>query len=121
MKKKDNRAPVYLETTQPVRTKCRTCKRDVLSGLIKGEQVRLDPARITLAAEAEALIAGINTYSLLVLGRATPFRRRVYHIQEGLPLYGYIHAEHRCEKHWATEQIEKGEIFARTESDEPPF
>lgn len=94
-----------------------------MSGLIKGEPTQLDPARLTLAAEAEALISGLTTYTLIVLGRATPFRRRVAHIQAGLPQYGYIHAAHQCEKVWRTDQIERGEWFAQElpEDGSPPF
>lgn len=55
----------HLVTTKPRRTTCPRCKRVTLEGVADGLDYQLDPAPITLAAEAQARIAGRMTYRLL--------------------------------------------------------
>lgn len=110
-----------METTVPRKAKCAKCCRDVLTGLLYGERLSVDPNRLTLEGEADALVCGIPTYTLSVLGKAQPFRRTVPHILDGKPKHGYIHAAHVCEKHWPTTMIDKEQIFDRQRSEQPPF
>ena len=88
-----------------------------------GETIRLDTARLTLKAEAAALIAGIHTYELTRMRNAYPIRRRVYHIETGYPRYGFIHARHLCGMHWNAEPkfIDTRKLFDTYDGNDPPF
>lgn len=106
--------------TRLVQTDCRRCSRPIWSGTVKGEPKRLDRIHINTVGEYAALVAGMKTYQRNVLG-SNFFRRRPAHINDGLPKYGRILAEHRCEWSWAAPHFDVREIFSSPRGDTPPF
>lgn len=95
--------PQYQVTTSPVAEIHRPCRRRVLRAWVTGEHRLMDPARITLHAEAAALVMGLRTFEVCVLGKGYPSRRNVSMIEEGYPKYGFIHAQHSCGMCWDSE------------------
>jgi hypothetical protein len=122
-KKAAAKPPVHFETTAPRKVKCGRCKQDVYTSMLHGERIWISVERLTLEGELDALLCGLRTYELPVLGRAVPFRRSADHIAFGKPKYGYIHATHSCEKRWPTVLIETEPIFKQElpEDGSPPF
>lgn len=91
----------------------------VQSCYVKGTRVRLDYGRLTLAGEALALVGGARTFTEIALGHRV-FRRRVAHIREGLPEYGWIRAEHRCGVDYFAHQ-DRRTFFDQPSGPECPF
>lgn len=114
--------PRFLETTRPVAI-AHGCRRRVLSCRVHGESRLIDPVRITLAAEAQALIMGLRTFEIGVLGKGYPSWRNRFAISAGYPKYGHIHPQHLCGMSWDSEGYrDQRSIFESAHTgDEPPF
>lgn len=94
-KKRQRPAPEHLVTTAPTQGRCGQCRAHVLTGLSWGERVKYDPTHINLRGEAMALVLGDQTYE--VYGKTPrPVERRVRHIRDGIPCWGFLLARHRC-------------------------
>ena len=110
----------HLET-RLVKTTCRKCLRPILSGHVSGEPTKIERIRLNRQGEVAALLAGMKTFEQSAPGGHI-HRRRGYHIGLGMPKYGYVLAEHRCEHRWPASQFDLREIFASQQEDAcPPF
>lgn len=104
--------PQHLITTPPHGGRCAKCRAAILTCMCYGEPTSLDAVHLSLRGEAMALVAGIATYEVTVLGRGHPFPRSVFHISNGLPKYSYIHPAHRCGVSWIdVASIDERRIF----------
>lgn len=110
----------HLISTAPVAIKCKSCDAWVMSCHVHGVLYRLDPVRLNNIGETVALILGAGTFEMNVLGRDKPFRRSAFHIANGTPEYGYVHAEHRCGVSYDHYRDER-KLFDEQDYDDPPF
>lgn len=106
--------------TRLVKTTCRKCLRPILSGHVSGEPTKIERVRLNRQGELAALLLGMKTFEQTAPGGHI-HRRRGYHIGLGMPKYGYVMAEHRCEHRWPAAQFDLREIFPSHQGDRCPF
>lgn len=112
----------HLISTAPVAVKCKGCDAWIMSCHIHGVLYRLDPVRLNNTGEMFALILGAATFEVTCLGRDKPFKRSAFHIADGTPEFGYVHAEHRCGMSYDHHQYrDERRLFDEQDYDDPPF
>jgi hypothetical protein len=82
----------------------------LLIGTVNGEIRHIDKTRLSMRGECAALLAGLRTYETGLEDRNL-FRRRAPHITRGLPRFGRILAEHRCEMVYSAEHYDIRDLF----------
>lgn len=118
--KAERTRPVYFETRLSD-GRCRKCRRALLIGTVKGEQRKIDKTRLSVLGEYAALLDGCRTYQQTGFTASNLFPRRPFHINQGLPEYGRIHADHHCGWTWRPEHFDLRDLFESYQGDEPPF
>lgn len=109
--RKPRPVPQHLISTPPRASLCVACKAEILTCMVHGEPTGLDPVHLNLKGEAVAIVSGAHTYEASPHGGGHPFRRRCSHIDEGLPVHGYIHPAHRCGVTWQPDMIDGRRLF----------
>lgn len=121
-KKRERPAPRYLVTTIPKVSRCIKCRRVMLSAYVFGDRITIDPQPVNLRAEAMALIMGIGTYEMSLIGKPYPRHRNKFDIRDGLPSYGRVHPQHCCGMQWTDPQYrDSRKIFDYDKNAPCPF
>lgn len=112
--------PVYQETrVSPMA--CPRCRRPVFKGTVDGEPRSIDQTRLSQAGELLALLAGCRTYQVVGFSGSHLFRRRPFHIEQGVPSHGRIHADHRCGFAWPVDAFDLRDLYPTYRGTECPF
>ena len=114
-----DREPVYQETRLSPRA-CPTCRRAVLRGTVKGEPRIIDRTRLSTAGEYAAMLDGQRTYQT-GLSEENLFPRRSFHVNQGLPRFGRVLADHHCGWTWAPAHFDMRSLFEQGGDGCPPF
>lgn len=87
-------------------TACSRCGKPTWIGYVSGARVQCDRMWLSVKGELWALVSGLRTYQTQLGGRGKAFKRRPYHIEAGMPMWGKILSEHRCEHRWQVDSFD---------------
>lgn len=99
-------APEILISTVFRPTACARCNKPTRTGYVRGVRVQCDRMWLNPKGELLALVSGLRTYQTQLGGRGKVFQRRPDHIEKGIPQWGKILAEHRCEHRWQPDSFD---------------